>query len=354
MAIRIAFLAQFSRLILIGSVLVCPAAPMHAQRGGGVGHASGGHTGGSGHFSRFHFRFGRGSSRVREFVGAAPAARDKTPVLIPGDGVLRPAVVSGSPPRLNSEGAPSLAAVPASGVVKGAATTLVPTLPIKQELPPTFFPSAFFFEPFVANGFFFFFGFNPHPSFFLGEFPFFASSNCFFNLFTEFCFVEPMRPVFLSPFGFSPFIEARGFDPFFSPGEFGSLSSLGFSDNSSVPRATQPGIPAGVPTERIIGGNPSEPVIGNSPSDAGAKASARKENPSNVEEGKPPVRLALKNGTNHDVGDYWLAEGYLEYITRDGARSHIPIDALDVQKTVAENYRRGLVFVLRSPPSDSR
>jgi len=32
MATRIAFLAQFSRLILIGSVLVCPAAPMHAQR----------------------------------------------------------------------------------------------------------------------------------------------------------------------------------------------------------------------------------------------------------------------------------------------------------------------------------
>ncbi len=354
MATRIAFLAQFSRLILIGSVLVCPAAPMHAQRGGGVGHASGGHMGGSGRVSRLHFGFGRGSSRVRGFAGAAPVARGKAPVLIPGDGVLKPAAVSGSSPRVNSEGVPSLAAAPASGLVKGVATTPVPTLPLRQELPPTFFPSAFFFDPFVPNGFFFFFRFNFHHSFFFGQFPFFAPSNCFFNGFTEFCFFEPVRPVFFSPFGFSPFIETPGFDPFFSPAGFGSVSSLGFGDHSTVLGAMQPGIPSGVATEGFFGGNPSEPVTENSPSDAGAKAATREENPSNVEEGKPPVRLVLKNGTNHDVTDYWLAEGYLEYITRDGARSHIPLDALDLQKTVDENYRHGLVFVVRSTPSDSR
>jgi hypothetical protein len=223
MARRTAFLAQLSRLILIGSVLVCPAAPMHAQRGGGVGHASGGHMGGSSHFGRFHFGFGHGSSRARGFVGLAPAARGKAPVVIPGDVALKPAATSGTFPRVNSEEAPSLAAtwpaVSTSGLLKGVASTPVRTGPSRQELPPTFIPSAFFFDPFVQNGFFFFFGFNLHHSFFFGEFPFFAPSNCFFNGFTEFCFFEPVRPVFFSPFGFSPFMGTPGFDPFFSPGD---------------------------------------------------------------------------------------------------------------------------------------
>ena len=28
---------------------------------------------------------------------------------------------------------------------------------------------------------------------------------------------------------------------------------------------------------------------------------------------------------------YWVADGYLEYITPDGTRSHIPLEALDLQ-----------------------
>lgn len=47
--------------------------------------------------------------------------------------------------------------------------------------------------------------------------------------------------------------------------------------------------------------------------------------------------LVLNNGTRHAVIDYWVADGYLEYISPDGIRNHIPLEALDLQSTVTEN-----------------
>jgi hypothetical protein len=58
----------------------------------------------------------------------------------------------------------------------------------------------------------------------------------------------------------------------------------------------------------------------------------------------------LKNGTSHAATDYGLADGYLEYVGPDRTRSHVPLEALDLQKTVVENSRRSLPFVLRSAP----
>ena len=52
--------------------------------------------------------------------------------------------------------------------------------------------------------------------------------------------------------------------------------------------------------------------------------------------------------------DYWIADGYLEYISPDGTRSHIPLEALDLQNTVIKNTPRGLPFVLRSAPAQNR
>jgi hypothetical protein len=62
----------------------------------------------------------------------------------------------------------------------------------------------------------------------------------------------------------------------------------------------------------------------------------------------------LNNGTSYAVTDYWIADGYLEYISPDGTRSHIPLEALDLQNTVVQNAPRGLPFVLRSAPAQNR
>lgn len=64
--------------------------------------------------------------------------------------------------------------------------------------------------------------------------------------------------------------------------------------------------------------------------------------------------LVLKNGTSRSVTDYWVADGYLEYISPDGTRSHIPLEALDLQSTVVRNAPRGLPFVLRNTPTQNR
>jgi len=64
--------------------------------------------------------------------------------------------------------------------------------------------------------------------------------------------------------------------------------------------------------------------------------------------------LVLKNGTSRAVTDYWVADGYLEYISPDGSRSHFPLEALDLQNTVTQNAPRGLPFVLRFAPAQNR
>src|ERR1700722_1564877 len=64
--------------------------------------------------------------------------------------------------------------------------------------------------------------------------------------------------------------------------------------------------------------------------------------------------LVLNNGSSHAATDYWIADGYLEYISPDGTRSHIPLEALDLQNTVGQNAPRGLPFVLRSTPGQNR
>src|SRR5260370_42636119 len=67
--------------------------------------------------------------------------------------------------------------------------------------------------------------------------------------------------------------------------------------------------------------------------------------------GKGVFLLALNNGTSRAVTDYWLAGGYLEYVSPDGTRRHIPIEALDLQHTVTQNAAPGLPVVLPSPPA---
>ena len=76
--------------------------------------------------------------------------------------------------------------------------------------------------------------------------------------------------------------------------------------------------------------------------------------PEDLALGKGVFVLVLNNGTSQAVTDYWVADGYLEYISPDGTRSHIPLDALDLQNTVSRNAPHGLSFVLRSLPAQNR
>jgi hypothetical protein len=194
---------------------------------------------------------------------------------------------------------------------------------------------------FVGSSFFFSSRFRHRPSFFFGRFPCFRPSGCFFNGLTQVCFFEPALPLFFFLPGFDPFLSVIGF----------SEDSLGIGDDLNSLGAMQPEIAVNPPTPGPVDADTSAPAGENSPSNGGAKVDAAAEAVDEVM-GKRFFLLVLKNGTSHAVTDYWLVGGYLEYVSLDRTRSHVPLEALDLQSTVVANSRRGLPFVLRSAPTD--
>ena len=57
--------------------------------------------------------------------------------------------------------------------------------------------------------------------------------------------------------------------------------------------------------------------------------------------------LYFKDGSSYGVTDYWLAEGNLHYVTSYGGENSVRADLLDLQRTVDENAKNGVNFVLR-------
>ena len=155
---------------------------------------------------------------------------------------------------------------------------------------------------------------------------------------TQVCFFEPSLPL-LSFSGY--------FDPLYYGFGFGG-DSLDLGDDLNSQGPTQSEISAIPPTA-----NPSDDdtAEGNSSVRPGAALGAATEDRA---VGKGVFLLVLNNGTSHAVTDYWVADGYLEYISPDCTRSHIPLEALDLQNTVIQNAPRGLPFVLRSAPAQNR
>ncbi|MGB6876240.1 MAG: hypothetical protein WBD87_09425 [Candidatus Acidiferrales bacterium] len=68
---------------------------------------------------------------------------------------------------------------------------------------------------------------------------------------------------------------------------------------------------------------------------------------------QPVVKLVLKDGTVFGVNYYWLADGRLNYITTYNIQTSIPLDDLDLQKTVDLNYKLGITFTLTPQPPTS-
>lgn len=65
----------------------------------------------------------------------------------------------------------------------------------------------------------------------------------------------------------------------------------------------------------------------------------------------PVTLLALKDGTMYGVTDYWLDHGQLRYVASYGGENSVPLDRVDIGKTVELNSAKGLGFNLRSAPA---
>ena len=151
---------------------------------------------------------------------------------------------------------------------------------------------------------------------------------------------------------FEPFLPLLWFDDFdyvgFGGGWFGGDGSDAGDASPGMDQTDMSGIsqPANPPDETSTDKNTA---AANAMAQAEADADAH-----DWDLGPDVFVLVLHNGATQLAKTYWASDGYLEYVTPDGVRSHIPLDALDLQDTVLRNERRGVPFVLRSTPAGNR
>lgn len=63
----------------------------------------------------------------------------------------------------------------------------------------------------------------------------------------------------------------------------------------------------------------------------------------------PPVTLLeLEDGSMYGLTDYWVEGGELHYVTDYGGKNAVPLERINLEKTVQLNAEKGLPFILRS------
>lgn len=288
--------------------MMCLIMLAEAQHGGGGHGGSGGHSGGhaGGHSSGGHIGGGH-SSRNRSTSGHSAGYFGWLQFNFRNRGAHRTAPASGSDALLARPAEPTRS-MPAHPLP----STLIRTTPLEstgftthRELPSSSWP-------------------RHRPRRFFGRFPCAHSSGCYFNGFNQVCFFEPFL---LFPSGFYFSLLENGFDD----DAMDQSGELAPTDTVPIAAAAADAESENPPTR--------PPAAAGPPSDFRGKGL-----------GLRFFLLILKDGTEQIVTDYWVADGYIEYVSRDGSRSHIPIEALDLQETVTENSYRGLPFSLRSAP----
>ncbi len=164
--------------------------------------------------------------------------------------------------------------------------------------------------------------FNP---FFFSGFGFGFGGPCFFG--------SLLNPCGIAPFGLGLYDLDWGL-------------GYGFGDGYYYPPAEEPPPPPDNPTEDNPAPNftpnyyfmpPPDEVLGAAPVET-----------------KPVVKLVLKDGTIFGVYSYWLDDGHLNYITTYNIQTSIPIEDLDLQKTVDLNEKLGVTFTLTNKPPDQQ
>ncbi|HXP43762.1 MAG TPA: hypothetical protein VN833_26165 [Candidatus Acidoferrales bacterium] len=309
MATRTAFLVSSSRILPILLSVVCLLAFAEAQHGGGGG---GGHSGG-GHFGGGHSSGGHsGGSHAGGHFGWLRSRSGKHP---PRHAGFRASSTSDPSPH-----APSHLWNP-TPARKPSISRISPTLLWS----PPLFPLRPDGKVFLVSS-----RVRPRRGFFFNRFPRLSSSGCFFNGVSQVCFFEPFLPLLSCSRYFDPFYFGFGGDSLDVGDELNS-QELRQSEMSAIPPTANPSDDDTARPGATIGTATEDRVLG-----------------------EGVFLLVLNNGTSRAVADYWVADGYLEYISPDGTRSHVPLEALDLQNTVTQNAPRGVPFVLRSAPAQNR
>ncbi|MBZ5662265.1 MAG: hypothetical protein LAO08_17835 [Acidobacteriia bacterium] len=65
-------------------------------------------------------------------------------------------------------------------------------------------------------------------------------------------------------------------------------------------------------------------------------------------DGAVPVLLYLKDGSVFSARDYWYSGGQVHYVLTNGREGAFDVDQLDLQRTIDENAKSGVKFVVKS------
>ena len=191
----------------------------------------------------------------------------------------------------------------------------------------------FGFQPFLFSGFFGPFGFSP----------FGFGSACAFD--------DAFQDCFLSPFGFGGF----GFNSFGFGSFGGGWNSWGYAPYGSgylyqpvenLPPYLPQDLGGDLPNTNYAPSYSYEPA----PEPLAQEAAPPPANANGANVNQPIVELVLNDGTVFGVTSYWLQNDRLNYITTYQIQSSIPMDQLDLQKTVDMNWKRGVTFTLTPQP----
>ena len=91
-----------------------------------------------------------------------------------------------------------------------------------------------------------------------------------------------------------------------------------------------------------------------SPDDAAAPDENSSDESKDGEAPAPDTLLQLKDGSMYGLTAYWVEGGELHYVTNYGGANAIPLDRIDLAKTVQLNASRGQAFVLQERSAASK
>jgi hypothetical protein len=113
------------------------------------------------------------------------------------------------------------------------------------------------------------------------------------------------------------------------------------------------GLPYGYSLPYDFGLTYDSPTASGPPSDDSSVSGAYRRTRKNSENSSAILLLYLKDGTMYSVGDCWLATGELHCIATDRSEDVFELSAIDFQRTVDENAKRGVPFILKANPTRS-
>ena len=114
------------------------------------------------------------------------------------------------------------------------------------------------------------------------------------------------------------------------------------------------GLPYGYSLPYDSGLTYDSPTPSGPQSDDSSGSGAYRRTRNNSENSSAILLLYFKDGTMYSARDCWLAAGELHCTATDGSERVFELEAIDFQRTVDENAKRGAPFTLKPNPSSSK